>query len=156
RDRPGGDHAPHAVGIHSHRRDDLPLARPRLPTRHRSAETGLPGGAGPGAAVDVRGHRFQLACRSRTAVGGPAGAAGGAGVMTAGDSLGVTLPEYVDPAPTHAPGRTFGDRAAPLLSNKLALLGGFLTLLCLLVASVGIVILLTARYHDLYLHQNVR
>jgi peptide/nickel transport system permease protein/oligopeptide transport system permease protein len=76
--------------------------------------------------------------------------------MTAGDSLGVTLPEYVEPAPTRAPGRTFGDRAAPLLSNKLALLGGFLTLMCLLVASVGMVILLTARYHDLYLHQNVR
>lgn len=76
--------------------------------------------------------------------------------MTVGDSLGVTLPEYLEPAPPAAPARTFGDRLAPLVANKLALAGGLLTLICLGVAAVGILILLLPRYHDLYLHQNVR
>jgi peptide/nickel transport system permease protein len=76
--------------------------------------------------------------------------------MTAGDSLGVTIPEYVEPAAATAPARTLGDRLAPLLANKLALIGGFLTLICLGVAAVGFVILTVTRFHDLYLHQNVR
>jgi ABC-type dipeptide/oligopeptide/nickel transport system permease subunit len=52
--------------------------------------------------------------------------------------------------------RTIRDRLAPLLANKLALLGAFLTLGFLVVAIVGGYVLLADKHNDLYLDQNLR
>lgn len=54
------------------------------------------------------------------------------------------------------PARTLGDRFAPLVANKLALIGGLLTLGFFVVAIVGAVILTFDRFHPLYLDQNLR
>ena len=76
--------------------------------------------------------------------------------MSAGESLIVAPDVAVEDVPSGAPGRTWGDRLAPLVANKLALLGLVLTLCFFAVAIVGAVILRVDRYEDLYLDQNLR
>ena len=75
--------------------------------------------------------------------------------MSAGEQLIVT-PVPIEDIPSGAPGRTLGDRFAPLVANKLALLGGILTLCFFVIAIVGGFILIRDRHQDLYLDQNLR
>src|SRR4051794_14289678 len=76
--------------------------------------------------------------------------------MTAGESFGLAPDVAIEEIPSGAPGRTWGDRFAPLVSNKLALIGGILTLFFFGIAIVGGFILAFSGYHDLYLDQNLR
>lgn len=76
--------------------------------------------------------------------------------MTAGETVGIAADVTIEEVPSGAPGRTWGDRLAPLVANKLALAGGMLTLGFFVIAIVGGVILLFDRYQDLYLDQNLR
>jgi peptide/nickel transport system permease protein len=62
----------------------------------------------------------------------------------------------IDIAPMPPPGRTFGDKVAPLVANKLALLGGVLTIAFLVIGVVGIAIVANDDWQHLYLDQNVR
>jgi len=81
------------------------------------------------------------------------------GVEIAMASSNPTLPISTVPIeeiPSGAPGRTFGDRMAPLVANKLALFGGVLTLGFFVVAVLGAVVLLRGDLHYLYLDQNLR
>jgi ABC-type dipeptide/oligopeptide/nickel transport system permease subunit len=55
-----------------------------------------------------------------------------------------------------APGRTWGDRLAPLWANKLAVVGGIITLFFLVVASVGLAIMVVPGWDDLYIGQRLR
>lgn len=76
--------------------------------------------------------------------------------MNAGESLAIDPDVAIEEIPGGAPGRTWGDRLAPLVANKLALLGGFLTLFFFVTAIVGAVVLRFDRFEDLYLDQNLR
>jgi peptide/nickel transport system permease protein len=53
------------------------------------------------------------------------------------------------------PRRGLRDRLAPLLANKLALVGGAITCVCLLVAAIGTVLIARPSLHHLYLDQDV-
>jgi ABC-type dipeptide/oligopeptide/nickel transport system permease subunit len=75
--------------------------------------------------------------------------------MSAGEQL-IISPVPVEEIPTGAPGRTLGDRLAPLVANKIALVGGILTFFFFIVALVGGFILLNTSQQDLYLDQNLR
>jgi ABC-type dipeptide/oligopeptide/nickel transport system permease subunit len=75
--------------------------------------------------------------------------------MSAGEGL-IASPVPAEDVPTGAPGRTLGDRLAPLVANKLALLGGILTLCFFVIAVIGGIVLLRTQYNDLYLDQNLR
>lgn len=57
---------------------------------------------------------------------------------------------------TTVPARTWRDRFAPLLANKLAMCGAVLTLIFLVIAVAGGIILAVPKYNDLYLDQNIR
>jgi peptide/nickel transport system permease protein len=76
--------------------------------------------------------------------------------MSAGGSIELTVPMDAETAPIAAPGRTVGDKLAPLIANKLALLGGVLTIAFLVVGLAGIAIVARKEWQDLYLDQNVR
>lgn len=76
--------------------------------------------------------------------------------MTADGSLGIAPAVPIEEVPTGAPGRSLGDRLAPLVANKLALFGAVLTLAFFVLAIVGGVILLFERFEHLYLDQNLR
>jgi peptide/nickel transport system permease protein len=76
--------------------------------------------------------------------------------MTAGESVGIAPDVVIEEVAAGAPGRTWGDRLAPLVANKLALIGGALTLFFFGIAIVGGFVLAFSRYHDLYLDQNLR
>lgn len=61
------------------------------------------------------------------------------------------------PAPAErAPGRTWGDRLAPLWANRLAVGGGAITLLFLIVAGTGLAIMVVPGWSDLYIDQRLR
>src|SRR3954469_8701854 len=62
----------------------------------------------------------------------------------------------IEDVPSGAPGRSWGDRLAPLFANKLAVLGGVLTLGFLIIAGIGAALLIHQPWHDLYLNQNLR
>jgi peptide/nickel transport system permease protein len=53
------------------------------------------------------------------------------------------------------PRRGLGDKLAPLWANKLTVVGGMVTLLCLVVAAIGTVLLATPSLKHLYLDQDV-
>jgi ABC-type dipeptide/oligopeptide/nickel transport system permease subunit len=55
-----------------------------------------------------------------------------------------------------APDRSWRDSMAPLLANKLALLGAALTIAFLIISIVGMVIIMVPKYNDLYLDQSLR
>ncbi len=55
-----------------------------------------------------------------------------------------------------APGRTWRDRLAPLWANKLAVVGGVITLFFLGVACVGLAIMFVPGWSDLYVDQRLR
>lgn len=76
--------------------------------------------------------------------------------MTAGETFVVAPDVAIEEIPSGAPGRTWGDRLAPLVANKLALAGGILTIGFFIIAVLGAVILTFDRYQDLYLDQNLR
>ena len=76
--------------------------------------------------------------------------------MTARESFPPVVSEFVELAPAAPPARTIGDRLALLTANKLALLGGILTVLFIGIALVGFVILSVGRLQHLYLHQDLR
>jgi peptide/nickel transport system permease protein len=76
--------------------------------------------------------------------------------MTASEPFVVAPGVAIEEVASERPGQTIGDRMAPLVANKLALLGGILTIAFFAIAIVGAVILKLAQYHDLYLDQNLR
>ena len=76
--------------------------------------------------------------------------------MSASDTMAVAPDIIVEEVPAGAPGRTWSDRWAPLFANKLALLGGVLTLCFFVIGLVGAIILRFDRYENLYLDQNLR
>jgi peptide/nickel transport system permease protein len=76
--------------------------------------------------------------------------------VTAGDSFALAVDEYAGSALAPPPGRTLGDRLAPLRANKLALLGGALTFFFFAVACAGLVVMTVPGLKHLYLDQNVR
>lgn len=54
------------------------------------------------------------------------------------------------------PGRTWGDRLAPFWANKLAVVGGLITLFFLIVAVIGLAIMIVPGWSDLYVEQRLR
>jgi len=75
--------------------------------------------------------------------------------MMAQESVGLAVDEEFQPALPVRRGRTLGERLAPLRANKLALLGGVVSFLFVVVAGVGFVILAVPSLQHLYLDQNV-
>ncbi len=61
--------------------------------------------------------------------------------MTAFDSSSLTSELPIEAIPTLPTGRTWGERLAPFLSNKLAVLGAILTVFFLVVACIGAAIM---------------
>jgi peptide/nickel transport system permease protein len=76
--------------------------------------------------------------------------------MSASGSYELTAGVETEVVSSGAPGRTLGDKLAPLVANKLALLGGILTVAFLVVGAIGILIVVRDDWQDLYLDQNVR
>ena len=76
--------------------------------------------------------------------------------MTVRDSVTLAVDEYAGAVVAAPAGRTLGDRLAPLRANKLAVLGGVLTLFFAVVACAGLVVMAVPSLEHLYLDQNVR
>ncbi|MEA2524512.1 MAG: peptide/nickel transport system permease protein [Thermomicrobiales bacterium] len=76
--------------------------------------------------------------------------------MSAGGTYELTVGVETEVVPDGAPGRTLGDKLAPLVANKLALLGGLLTIAFLVLGLVGLLIVSRQEWQHLYLDQNVR
>jgi ABC-type dipeptide/oligopeptide/nickel transport system permease subunit len=76
--------------------------------------------------------------------------------VSAGESILISPEVPVEEVSSTPPGRTWRDRYAPLLANKLALLGGVLTVAFFIVGLIGAIILQFDRYEGLYLDQNLR
>lgn len=62
----------------------------------------------------------------------------------------------LEPVVTTAPGRTWHDRLAPFLANRLAIIGAVLTLFFLIVACIGAAIMYVPGWDDLYIDQRLR
>ncbi len=76
--------------------------------------------------------------------------------MTAFDSSSLTSELPIEAIPTLPTGRTWGERLAPFLSNKLAVLGAILTVFFLVVACIGAAIMFVPGWSDLYIDQRLR
>jgi ABC-type dipeptide/oligopeptide/nickel transport system permease subunit len=76
--------------------------------------------------------------------------------MTSGDVLSLQADSVSEPSDLRAPARTWGDRLAPLLANKLAVVGGVITLFFLIVACIGLAIMVVPGWDDLYIDQRLR
>lgn len=72
------------------------------------------------------------------------------------ESVGLAVDDELAPALPARRGRTWGDRLAPLRANKLAIVGGIVSLVFVVVACVGFVILAVPSLNHLYLDQDVR
>ncbi|MBA2519237.1 MAG: ABC transporter permease [Chloroflexia bacterium] len=70
--------------------------------------------------------------------------------MTAIEAIGYELPAE------RTPGRTWSDRLAPLWANKLAVVGGVITLFFLIVAAAGLAVMVVPGWSDLYVDQRLR
>ena len=75
--------------------------------------------------------------------------------MITSEQLPMSGAEPVEEASLARPDRGWRDHFAPLLANKLALLGGVVTLFCFVVAAIGLVIMAFPSFHHLYLDQDV-
>ena len=76
--------------------------------------------------------------------------------MSASDAVPLPAGSVTEPSGARAPSRTWGDRLAPLLANKLAVVGGVITLFFLIVACVGLAIMVVPGWEDLYIDQRLR
>lgn len=76
--------------------------------------------------------------------------------MSAGDSVLLPVDGVVEVPPAQRPGRSWGDRLAPFWANKLAVIGGALTLFFLAVACVGAAIMYLSDWENLYIDQRLR
>lgn len=76
--------------------------------------------------------------------------------MTSGDVLSLQPESVTEPTDVRAPSRTLGDRLAPLLANKLAVVGGVITLFFVIVACIGLATMLVPGWDDLYINQRLR
>jgi peptide/nickel transport system permease protein len=76
-------------------------------------------------------------------------------IVMATEPLRLSIDEPKQETPVLTRKRTIGDRLAPLTANKLAVVGGVITLFCLAVAAVGTVLLLDPSLHHLYLDQDL-
>jgi peptide/nickel transport system permease protein len=75
--------------------------------------------------------------------------------MTTGEQVVVAPEVAIEEISAVRPDRTLGDQMAPLVANKLALIGGVLTIFFFGIAIVGAVILKNPSYNNLYLDQNL-
>ncbi|MCA9860731.1 MAG: hypothetical protein KC438_13465, partial [Thermomicrobiales bacterium] len=76
--------------------------------------------------------------------------------MTAFDSSSLPPEAPIEAVVAVAPGLTWGERLAPFLANKLAVLGAFLTFFFLVVACIGAAIMFVPGWSDLYIDQRLR
>ncbi|MCC6944692.1 MAG: ABC transporter permease [Thermomicrobiales bacterium] len=76
--------------------------------------------------------------------------------MSAGDLATINPQLPPEATVTTAPSRTWGDRLAPFLANKLAVIGAILTLFFLIVACIGAAIMYVPGWNDLYIDQRLR
>lgn len=76
--------------------------------------------------------------------------------MSATNSVSIAIDAGTEAEGGRAPARTWRDRLAPLLANKLAILGGIITLFFLGVAIVGLLIMIVPGWDDLYINQRLR
>ncbi len=76
--------------------------------------------------------------------------------MNADKVVGIA-PEHLIDAPSElVPSRGWGDRLAPLWANKLAVIGGIITLFFIIVAIIGLAIMVVPGWEDLYIDQRLR
>jgi ABC-type dipeptide/oligopeptide/nickel transport system permease subunit len=76
--------------------------------------------------------------------------------MSASELAPLPLDAGMEPAVSARPGRSWGDRLAPFWANKLAVVGGAITLFFLGVAVVGLAIMVVPGWEDLYIDQRLR
>lgn len=76
--------------------------------------------------------------------------------MTAIDRSSLTPDLPIEPSVMPASGPTLGERLAPFLANKLAVMGAILTLFFLIVACAGAAIMFVPGLSDLYVDQRLR
>lgn len=76
--------------------------------------------------------------------------------MTASEIFPIPVDVATNPADIRAPARTWGDRLAPLLANKLAVVGGIISLFFFVVACAGLAIMFVPGWDDLYIDQRLR
>lgn len=76
--------------------------------------------------------------------------------MDVGNLATITPEAPVEGAITAVPRRTWGERLAPFLANKLAVIGAILTLFFLIVACIGAAIMFVPGWEDLYIDQRLR
>ena len=76
--------------------------------------------------------------------------------MSAGRSGHDRARASAEPAVPPAPGRTWGDRLAPFLANKLAVIGAASDRFFLIVACIGAAIMYVPGWDDLYIDQRLR
>ena len=76
--------------------------------------------------------------------------------MSTTDVFGLAVEGIAETPPAARPGRTWGERLAPFWANKLAVLGGALTLFFVGVATTGAALMLVPGWDDRYLDQRLR
>ena len=76
--------------------------------------------------------------------------------MSAGDLVTISPEHVAEPPVATLAGRTWGDRLAPFWANKLAVAGAILTMVFLIVATVGAAIMYVPGWEDLYVDQRLR
>lgn len=76
--------------------------------------------------------------------------------MSAIDLSSLTPESPAEPAVAAGTGRTWGERLAPFLANKLAVIGAVLTTFFLIVACIGAAIMYVPGWEDLYIDQRLR
>jgi ABC-type dipeptide/oligopeptide/nickel transport system permease subunit len=76
--------------------------------------------------------------------------------MSATELAPLPMDAGMEPVAAARPGRSWGDRLAPIWANKLAIVGGAITLFFLGVAVVGLAIMVVPGWDDLYIDQRLR
>jgi peptide/nickel transport system permease protein/oligopeptide transport system permease protein len=71
-------------------------------------------------------------------------------------AVGISPETLIDAPSDLAPPRSWGDHFAPLWANKLAVIGGIITLFFIGVAVVGLAIMFVPGWDDLYIDQRLR
>lgn len=76
--------------------------------------------------------------------------------MSIDKAVSVAPESLIETSSDFAPARTWGDRFAPLWANKLAVIGGVITLFFIVVAVIGMAIMTVSGWEHLYIDQRLR
>jgi dipeptide transport system permease protein len=76
--------------------------------------------------------------------------------MSASEIAPLPINSAVEPPATTRPGRSWSDRLAPLWANKIAVVGGFITLFFFIIACIGLAIMIVPGWDSLYIDQRLR